>query len=64
MELVQLAMPGVALDPLRGSGPVVLDPSKRTHNATRKRMRKAEHRYADVLRQRGWTVLPPAEEQG
>jgi hypothetical protein len=44
---------------MRSGGPTVLDPESRTYAATLVRMRRAEERYAELLRGRGWICLPP-----
>jgi hypothetical protein len=42
--------------------PTRIDPAGKTYAAIMKRMRRAEDRYAEILRERGWTVSPPEQE--
>lgn len=47
---------------LRRGVPITIDPDKRTYRSMLARMRRAEERHAELLRSRGWTVIPPEVE--
>lgn len=46
---------------LRTAAPIVLDPTKRNYASMRARMRRAEEKYAELLRERGWLVVAPED---